>query len=211
MNASAFRGLEEASRFRHLEEARHLLDEALELEPHSIEAHIARAQLLGGGHCALHEPREAEASLRKALLLAPRHVEALATLGDVLIRKGDLQEGVAAWMSAIHLAPSDPDLRYNLACQLSTFDDLSLDLAPDLYQYPLEAPPHPSHSLSRGDCALLAKNMLSSVLSLHPAHVQVSLSLSPPPPPTLSLSLSLCLSLSLSLCFSAPLPPTLPP
>jgi Tfp pilus assembly protein PilF len=197
MNGSAFRGLEEASRFRHLEEARHLLDEALELEPHSIEAHIARAQLLGGGHCALHDPREAEASLRKALLLAPRHVEALATLGDVLIRKGDLQEGVAAWMAAIHLAPSDPDLRYNLACQLSTFGDLSPDLARDLD--PLEAPPHPSHSLPHGDCALLAQNMLSSVVSLDPAHVQVSL------------SRSLARSLSLSLCFSAPLLPSLPP
>ena len=176
--------------FQDLEEARQLLDEALVLDPHCSEALTVRGHLLAGRHTALYEPQMAVASFRRALALSPGDVEALSALGDVLLRVGDVQEGLAAWQGAIDVAPRDADLRYNLACVLSTLQDSS---APHHTKHLPDRPP----PLSDLDCALLAKNTWFSVLSLDPSHVQVSPSCAPSLQPSLQPPLPLSLLLPL--------------
>ncbi len=68
------------------------------------------AELLQAG-----DLKAAEAELRKALELAPNHVDTLALLGGALGMQGRLEESSQVFEKALRLAPGNQDLRRDLA------------------------------------------------------------------------------------------------
>ena len=71
--------------FSRLEEARGLLKKTLALHPECVEAHVASGNLLGGIHCALHDPAAAIAAYQRALALSPGNLEALTAVGELRV------------------------------------------------------------------------------------------------------------------------------
>jgi tetratricopeptide (TPR) repeat protein len=63
------------------------LRRALELEPQSVDTHVA----LGNAHRARGRDREAETHARAALAIESEHLDALVLMGRVLLAKGDAE------------------------------------------------------------------------------------------------------------------------
>lgn len=93
-----------------LEEAQALYAGVCKTDPMDVEAWVK----LGATQRRLGHYAEAEASARRALLLAPGLAYAHHTLGAALQCQGRLEEAIAAYRQAIRLKPDYPDAHYLL-------------------------------------------------------------------------------------------------
>src|SRR5437588_670325 len=66
------------------------------------------------GHQQAGRLAEAEAALRRAVGIAPRHVDALSNLGATLQRQGKLTEALPVLYEALRLAPRDAQVHNDL-------------------------------------------------------------------------------------------------
>ncbi len=97
-----------------------LLKEVTEGAPYAVSAHIN----LGIAHGHTDNLEAAEASLKRALELAPRHPAALSELGIILRRSGRFAEARQSYEEALRVYPDFHYARRNLAilCDLYLFD-----------------------------------------------------------------------------------------
>ncbi len=58
--------------------------------------------------------QEAEMGFRAATVLEPTRMEHWYNLGNACFKQGKYQDAIVAYLKAYDLAPSDPDIRYNL-------------------------------------------------------------------------------------------------
>jgi adenylate cyclase len=87
----------------HREEATRAAERAVELDPTSPAAWVAR----GGAATLIGDPRAAEAALKRAIELGPRHFEAHYYYGRAAIEWGELEHATALLERAAELRPDD--------------------------------------------------------------------------------------------------------
>jgi tetratricopeptide (TPR) repeat protein len=105
------------------------LDEAARLDPSLPETSLYRglalslgADLARGGEARRLAHEEAAAAFARASTADPELVEAWIGLGDAKSRAGKDGEALLAYVRALRLAPSDPDLRESAARVLRSLD-----------------------------------------------------------------------------------------
>lgn len=81
--------------------AKKLLDSVAEMKPAYAQVWFRRAELL----LAMDSQQEAAADLEKALVLEPRHFQALALVGQIAEAAGDKSAALAAYRRAVTLNP----------------------------------------------------------------------------------------------------------
>lgn len=85
------------------DEALDLLREGLSLYPHSVELHVG----VGYARLAREEYAWARRSFEEALILDPEHEDALAGLGEVLLKFGQAEAGLRAFDRTVTLGYDD--------------------------------------------------------------------------------------------------------
>ena len=97
------------------------LDTALRAAPDDPLLLVARGAL----HGRLRQFTEAETDLRRAIKVAPRHLDAYLTLGSVLQRKGLPGEAAECLRQASELSPGSASILYYLGEALNQAGDLA--------------------------------------------------------------------------------------
>ena len=87
--------------------ALNLLNHIVKLAPDWAEAWNSRASL----HALLEDDTGALADFDRALRLEPRHFDALASEGTILLRQGKKPEALKAYQRALFLCPHRPQLQ----------------------------------------------------------------------------------------------------
>ena len=104
-----------------LEEARKAYEQVLAINPRNAEALVGLAQLdQAAGRAQL-----AEQGLQKAAQLRPGDAAVMNALGEFYSRQNREREAIAAWQSAVALAPNQPVYEQNLATALVRSGDFA--------------------------------------------------------------------------------------
>lgn len=90
-------------------------DRALSIDSTTAEAYAARGDLLVHGE---YELKDAEAALRRAILLRPSSAQAHSWLAEVLIASGQMEEGIRVGQRSVELDPLSAVMRLNLGRSL---------------------------------------------------------------------------------------------
>jgi tetratricopeptide (TPR) repeat protein len=115
------------------DDALDVLREGLTLYPNSVELHIG----VGYAHLAREEFAWARRSFEEALVLEPEHEDALAGLGETLLRVGQEDAAVRCFRRISELGYSD-DLDLMLQVGRAVFREASSRERPELFQLSLE-------------------------------------------------------------------------
>ena len=112
--------------------------------------------------------------IRRALEQDPRNSGYLNSLGNALLRQGDLQAALKAFRKGLGLVPDDPDLRYNTARLYNRLANVQreqgrYDKALDFYRKALEFEPGSSQIHSNQGVALLEIGRASEAVALFEA------------------------------------------
>lgn len=93
------------------EEARKVLQHALQSSPNNIDVHLALAQLA----LADRDPDQATQHLEQALRIDPRHIESLSLKGDLLRATGKPAEAASIYREIVKIDPRKINARLALA------------------------------------------------------------------------------------------------
>ena len=104
-----------------LGEARKSYERVLEINPRSVEALTGLAML----DQAAGRSQVAEQRLQKAAQLSPGDASVMNALGEFYSRENRSREAIAAWQSAVALAPNQPVYEHNLAKALVSSGDFA--------------------------------------------------------------------------------------
>ena len=86
------------------------LQQALRLDPNSVEAHF----LLGNAYARKEQFSQAEEQYLQALKLDEKNTDAQSNLGVAYYRQGKLQDAEQAFRTALSQQPNDAEIHYNL-------------------------------------------------------------------------------------------------
>ena len=105
---------------QHAEECRRLgrHQEAIDICRRGLDRHpgyLSARVTLGRALLQLGQLEDAQQELDLVLRDAPQNLAALRALGDIYKRRGDLQQAMALYRTAVALAPNDPELERALA------------------------------------------------------------------------------------------------
>lgn len=104
------------------EEAKRLFENLLEKHPNEPDLHL----FLALASLRLRDPKAAEAHAKKALAIAPDHVEALTLLGWVYLEvSGDYDAAIKEYAKVVRLRPDLPEAHNNLGAAFKKKGDLA--------------------------------------------------------------------------------------
>ena len=118
------------------EEALEVLREGLALYPHSVELHIG----VGYARLAREEYAWARRSFEEALVLDPEHEDALAGLGETLMKFGQQEAGVKTFRRILELGYRD-DLDLMLQVGRALFRESLFDEAREFFEIAVQQAP----------------------------------------------------------------------
>lgn len=150
------------------------LREGLTLYPHAVELHVG----VGYARAAREEYLWARRAFEEALALDPEHEDALAGLGETLIKFGRLDEAVAAFRKTLELGYHD-DVDLMLQIGRAAFREGLIEVAKEFFDIAVQQVPdsaeavaltgYAAHRLGDDDAALKA---LRKALQLDGDHVE---------------------------------------
>jgi Tfp pilus assembly protein PilF len=156
------------------EEALEVLREGLALYPHSVELHIG----VGYARLAREEYAWARRSFEEALVLDPEHEDALAGLGETLMKFGQQEAGVKTFRRILELGYRD-DLDLMLQVGRALFRDSLFDEAREFFEIAVQQAPemaegvallgYTQHRLGEEDSAV---SMLRRALQIDDDHAE---------------------------------------
>jgi Tfp pilus assembly protein PilF len=156
------------------EEALEVLREGLALYPHSVELHIG----VGYARLAREEYAWARRSFEEALVLDPEHEDALAGLGETLMKFGQQEAGVKTFRRILELGYRD-DLDLMLQVGRALFRDSLFDEAREFFEIAVQQAPemaegvallgYTNHRLGEEDSAV---SMLRRALQIDDDHAE---------------------------------------
>jgi tetratricopeptide (TPR) repeat protein len=156
------------------EEALEVLREGLALYPHSVELHIG----VGYARLAREEYAWARRSFEEALVLDPEHEDALAGLGETLMKFGQQEAGVKTFRRILELGYRD-DLDLMLQVGRALFRDSLFDEAREFFEIAVQQAPemaegvallgYTHHRLGEEDSAV---SMLRRALQIDDDHAE---------------------------------------
>lgn len=156
------------------EEALEVLREGLALYPHSVELHIG----VGYARLAREEYAWARRSFEEALVLDPEHEDALAGLGETLMKFGQQEAGVKTFRRILELGYRD-DLDLMLQVGRALFRDSLFDEAREFFEISVQQAPemaegvallgYTQHRLGEEDAAVA---MLRRALQIDDDHAE---------------------------------------
>jgi tetratricopeptide (TPR) repeat protein len=156
------------------EEALEVLREGLALYPHSVELHIG----VGYARLAREEYAWARRSFEEALVLDPEHEDALAGLGETLMKFGQQEAGVKTFRRILELGYRD-DLDLMLQVGRALFRESLFDEAREFFEIAVQQAPemaegvallgYTQHRLGEEDSAV---SMLRRALQIDDEHAE---------------------------------------
>jgi Tfp pilus assembly protein PilF len=156
------------------EEALEVLREGLALYPHSVELHIG----VGYARLAREEYAWARRSFEEALVLDPEHEDALAGLGETLMKFGQQEAGVKTFRRILELGYRD-DLDLMLQVGRALFRESLFDEAREFFEIAVQQAPemaegvallgYTQHRLGEEDSAV---SMLRRALQIDDDHAE---------------------------------------
>ncbi len=156
------------------DEALAVLKEGLALYPAAVELHIG----MGYARLAREEYAWARRSFEEALLLDPEHEDALAGYGELLLKFGQVEEGLQAFERTIELGYED-DVELMLQVGRALFREGYVEQAMPFFERAVEHAPdsaeavacvgYAQHRLGHDDAAMAA---LQRALTLDPEFVE---------------------------------------
>jgi tetratricopeptide (TPR) repeat protein len=156
------------------EEALEVLREGLALYPHSVELHIG----VGYARLAREEYAWARRSFEEALVLDPEHEDALAGLGETLMKFGQQEAGVKTFRRILELGYRD-DLDLMLQVGRALFRESLFDEAREFFEIAVQQAPemaegvallgYTHHRLGEEDSAV---SMLRRALQIDDDHAE---------------------------------------
>jgi Tfp pilus assembly protein PilF len=156
------------------EEALEVLREGLALYPHSVELHIG----VGYARLAREEYAWARKSFEEALVLDPEHEDALAGLGETLMKFGQQEAGVKTFRRILELGYRD-DLDLMLQVGRALFRESLFDEAREFFEIAVQQAPemaegvallgYTHHRLGEEDSAV---SMLRRALQIDDDHAE---------------------------------------
>jgi Tfp pilus assembly protein PilF len=156
------------------EEALEVLREGLALYPHSVELHIG----VGYARLAREEYAWARRSFEEALVLDPEHEDALAGLGETLMKFGQQEAGVKTFRRILELGYRD-DLDLMLQVGRALFRESLFDEAREFFEIAVQQAPemaegvallgYTNHRLGEEDSAV---SMLRRALQIDDDHAE---------------------------------------
>lgn len=156
------------------DEALEVLREGLTLYPNAVELHVG----VGYARAAREEYAWARRAFDEALTLDPEHEDALAGLGEVLIKFGRIDEAVACFRRTLELGYQD-DVDLMLQIGRAAFREGLIDVAKEFFEVAVQQVPdsaeavaltgYAAHRLGDDDGALKA---LRRALQLDADHVE---------------------------------------
>ncbi len=147
------------------DEALDVLREGLSLYPHAVELHVG----LGYARLAREEYAWARRAFDEALVLHPDHEDALAGLGETLLRFNQVDLALAAFRRVLELGYDD-DIELMLQCGRALFRDGLIAEAQEFFDAAVvEAPEHAEARALVGYCEHRRGNEAAAVRSLRRA------------------------------------------
>jgi len=156
------------------DEALETLREGLGLYPHAVELHVG----VGYARAAREEFAWARKAFEEALVLDPEHEDALAGLGEVLIKFGQLDAAVRCFRQTLELGYHD-DVDLMLQIGRAAFREGLIEVAREFFEIAAQQVPdsaeavaltgYAAHRLGDDDAALKA---LRKALQLDAEHVE---------------------------------------
>jgi Tfp pilus assembly protein PilF len=156
------------------EEALEVLREGLALYPHSVELHIG----VGYARLAREEYAWARKSFEEALILDPEHEDALAGLGETLMKFGQQEAGVKTFRRILELGYRD-DIDLMLQAGRALFRESLFDQAREFFEIAVQQAPemaeavallgYTHHRLGEEDSAV---SMLRRALQIDDDHAE---------------------------------------
>ncbi len=154
------------------DEALALLREGLGLYPNAVELHVG----VGYARLARDEFAWARRAFEEALVLDPEHEDALAGLGEVLLKLGQSEAGLKSFRRILELGYSD-DIELMLQVGRALFREGFLEDAKDFFEIAVQQVPENAEAVSMvgyaqhrlGDEAAAAET-LRKALQLDPEH-----------------------------------------
>jgi Tfp pilus assembly protein PilF len=156
------------------EEALEVLREGLALYPHSVELHIG----VGYARLAREEYAWARRSFEEALVLDPEHEDALAGLGETLMKFGQQEAGVKTFRRILELGYRD-DLDLMLQVGRALFRESLFEEAREFFEIAVQQAPemaegvallgYTQHRLGEEDSAV---SMLRRALQIDDDHAE---------------------------------------
>ncbi|MBA3855144.1 MAG: hypothetical protein C0503_12080, partial [Gemmatimonas sp.] len=149
-----------------------LLREGLGLYPNSVELHVG----VGYARLARDEFAWARRSFEEALILDPEHEDALAGLGEVLLKLGQDEAGLKSFRRILELGYND-DIELMLQVGRALFREGYMEDAKDFFEIAVQQTPENAEAVSMvgytqhrlGDEAGAAET-LRKALQLDPEH-----------------------------------------
>jgi Tfp pilus assembly protein PilF len=158
----------------HYEEALEVLREGLALYPHAVELHIG----VGYARLAREEYAWARRSFEEALVLDPEHEDALAGLGETLMKFGQQEAGVKSFRRILELGYRD-DLDLMLQVGRALFRESLFEEAREFFEIAVQQAPemaeavallgYTHHRLGEEDAAV---GMLRRALQIDDEHAE---------------------------------------
>lgn len=127
----------------HYDEALALLREGLGLYPNAVELHVG----VGYARLARDEFAWARRSFEEALVLDPEHEDALAGLGEVLMKLGQNEAAIKAFRRILELGYSD-DIELMLQVGRALFREGEMDDAKDFFDIAVQQTPENAEAVA---------------------------------------------------------------
>ncbi len=147
------------------DEALEVLREGLSLYPHAVELHVG----VGYARLAREEYAWARRAFDEALVLHPEHEDALAGLGETLLRFNQIDLALAAFHRVLELGYDD-DIELMLQCGRALFRDGLISEAQDFFAAAVvEAPDNAEARALLGYCLHRCGDDAAAIGALHRA------------------------------------------